>query len=540
MKVFFGGASARAAPVPQGGILILPSEDRWNDFGAKTLIDIHCSELDSPLPLQQIGRIGFFSESAYGTGVKTLEDTASRTQGDLITVDPALRFITMLPALENYRDLVAAAGKDLARDFLLSINDVVALREFNKAPDWVEQAERSDLFALSFMRSASSYFAYKNAGAILRGLEYEELGRLSQSLKVVIQRAGAMNFTSLRLEFEHSGELPKRMAVIIGKNGVGKSRTLATIASAALYEEGELTDGEGDRALISRLLAFAPTNESESVFPAERKRKPRIHYRRFSLNRSRKSRREPGLSDLVVQVARSRSSIGRLERWDIFFKAVQAIEQPEQLAIPRLDGGFVLLRNLGYGGEQRELETYSALDTSKEPMRAVRDQLYALSSGELSFLKFAAQASLHIENGTLVLLDEPETHLHPNFISRFMLLLDNLLEATGSSAIIATHSAYMVKEVFKEQVTVLRLIDGELQVERPMLQTFGADVGAISYFVFGEDEPTRIASKVQDELLERYESWPDLYARFKDDLSLEYLSVLREGFKRREDESEQA
>jgi hypothetical protein len=30
-----------------------------------------------------------------------------------------------------------------------------------------------------------------------------------------------------------------------------------------------------------------------------------------------------------------------------------------------------------------------------------------------------------------------------------------------------------------------------------MLQTFGADVGAIAYFVLGEDEPTRLASRAQ-------------------------------------------
>jgi predicted ATPase len=540
MQVYFGDTLARATSMPQGGILIVPSEDRWNDFGTRTLIQIRCSELDAPLPLTQTGRIGFFTEEAYGTGVKTLEATATRTQGNLVTVDPGLRFITMLPGLESYRELVSVAGKDLAKDFLLSINDVVALREFNKAPEWLAQAQRSELFALSFLRSSTSYFAYKNAGAILRGLEYEELGQLSQALQVNVRRAGSSEPTALRLEFDHRAELPKRMAIIIGKNGVGKSRTLATIADAALYGESELTDGAGDRALISRLLAFAPTNEADSVFPAERKRKPRIHYRRFSLNRSRKSRRESGLCDLVVQVARSQDAIGGQKRWDIFFNAVQAIEHAEQLAIPRSDEGFALLSRLKLGDEQRELETFNALDTSKEPMRSLDGVLYPLSSGELSFLKFAAQASLHIENGTLVLLDEPETHLHPNFISRFMLLLDNLLEATGSSAIIATHSAYMVKEVFKEQVTVLRLASGELQVERPMLQTFGADVGAISYFVFGEDEPTRLANKVQTGLLERYDNWPKLYQRFKDELSLEYLGVLRESFEGREDEREQA
>jgi hypothetical protein len=71
--------------------------------------------------------------------------------------------------------------------------------------------------------------------------------------------------------------------------------------------------------------------------------------------------------------------------------------------------------------------------------------------------------------------------------------LDGLLEATGSAAIIATHSAYFVREVFREQVTVLS-VDSEnmVRAQRPKLRTFGADVGAISYFVFGEDEPSSV------------------------------------------------
>lgn len=153
---------------------------------------------------------------------------------------------------------------------------------------------------------------------------------------------------------------------------------------------------------------------------------------------------------------------------------------------------------------------------------------YPLSSGEISFLKFAAQASLHIENGSLLLLDEPETHLHPNFISRFVSLLDGLLEATGSAAIIATHSAYFVREVFREQVTVLS-VDSEniVTAQHPKLRTFGADVGAISYFVFGEDEPSRLAEEVERRLIGNGVPWPQVYESYKDELSLEMLNGLR-------------
>lgn len=185
------------------------------------------------------------------------------------------------------------------------------------------------------------------------------------------------------------------------------------------------------------------------------------------------------------------------------------------------------------GGEldERLHDLFLAIDEKSEPVRFVGGRTFPLSSGEISFLRFAAQASLYIENGTLLLLDEPETHLHPNFVSQFIGLLNTILTQTGSAAIIATHSAYFVREVFREQVTVLRMDEeGEVFSEPLRLQTFGADVGAISYFVFGEDEPSKLAAEVQKQLLSRFQTWDSLYAAYKDELSPEMLGSLRLAF----------
>jgi hypothetical protein len=41
--------------------------------------------------------------------------------------------------------------------------------------------------------------------------------------------------------------LPRRFAIVIGENGVGKSQTLGNIAKAALEGSKGLTDAAGDR-----------------------------------------------------------------------------------------------------------------------------------------------------------------------------------------------------------------------------------------------------------------------------------------------------
>jgi predicted ATPase len=323
------------------------------------------------------------------------------------------------------------------------------------------------------------------------------------------------------------------MAILIGENGVGKSQALSRIARAAIDGSPELHGEDSQRLVISRLLAFAPTNEAESVFPSDRRKRPRMWYRRFSMNRARRAKTNEYISDLIVQVARSPQAIKERFRWGILTNALQAIRQIEEIHLPTEIGGvrgFTPLLSLNNAGEQQRLLRFSSIDRRREPMRVVDGTGYPLSSGEISFLKFAAQVSLHIENGSLLLLDEPETHLHPQFISRFVWLLNQLLADTGSAAIIATHSAYFVKEVFREQVTVLRVDANALvHTEVPMLRTFGADVGAISYFVFGEDEPSALAREVETRLRQENLDWDSLYAKYKDELSLEFLNSLRAG-----------
>jgi energy-coupling factor transporter ATP-binding protein EcfA2 len=96
------------------------------------------------------------------------------------------------------------------------------------------------------------------------------------------------------------------------------------------------------------------------------------------------------------------------------------------------------------------------------------------------------------------LFDEPETHLHPNLITEFMQLLHELLEITGSFAVLATHSAYVVREVPRSQVIILREAEPRQVVAiTPRLKTLGADVGEISLFVFGDDLFARLVSRIR-------------------------------------------
>lgn len=531
-SAYFASASSRSINLVPYSVLLKPRlGSDWNDFGHRTRVDVQIFGATDNERLDLPGFIGFLEGAPIG--IKSLQDITKVLGEPFLPADAEKhRFFTLLRDMESYRQIVRDMGPRGAVEALLAANDLVALKEFRPKTNWLTLVERSDVFRMSFMRTSDAYFAYRNAGSILRGLDAEALGTLSSSLAIKFKLQGRLNEHQLTFSFDHHSILPKRVAVVIGKNGVGKSQALSRIARAALHGSKVLTDGsENGRPVISRLLAFAVNSESVSVFPARPKSKSlqKISYYRFVLNQSGRSNRENSVSAAIDELSRTRLDIKGVPRWKIFMSAVKGLANAEQISVS-VSGEerdyYLPLRMLPTGGEAERLSR--VVNWRRAPVRVIDGKPYSLSSGEASFLRFAALASLRIENGSLVLLDEPETHLHPNFIAKFAALLDRLLGATGSAAIIATHSVYFVREVFREQVSVIRSgEDGAVLVEKPRLRTFGGDVGAISFFVFGEDAPSPLALKLKQEISEGTTSWESLYELYKDELSSEFLMGLR-------------
>ena len=530
-RVLFLSEQNLPGAITPGTIAIAPSPDSWNEFGERILIEMviqpRLVEAFSSEPLKFRGLFGFLTKQNGKFDTMHLRELVDRDPMP-IPAQKVPDYFTMLPDMGSYRRIVGQLGPDEARLVLRAMNDMVEADDRPVSRPWLRAARESQVFLNAFLRKSESYFAWKNAAPILRGVEYEELDRISEGLRIQFQLAGRPNAHDLKFHFAHGDDvLPQRFAIVIGKNGVGKSQTLAQIVDAALLGKSKLTDLDGDRPVFNRILGFYPSASLYSVFPSDRRKRARVWYRRFSMvsGRSRQT-----TSDLIVQLARSIEGIVGQSRYEIFLKAISAIEGYGELVLRTKAGERdpVSILRLNHGGEQETLERYASINIRAEPVRRIEGKTYPLSSGELSFLRFAALASLYIENGTLLLFDEPETHLHPNFISQFVALLDNLLEQTGSAAILATHSVYFVREAMEEQVIVLRSdADRMISADAPTLKTFGADVGAISYFVFGEDQPSRLAQEVETKIMAQKSSWEEVFEAYKDRVSLDLLGEIR-------------
>ncbi|MBD9524280.1 AAA family ATPase [Ensifer sp. ENS02] len=526
-KLFFSSQTpSDARSIENNTILITPSGDSFDDFRFKTRINVFVRRDSARLIAEFSGMIGFLQSSNEEVNGADLIKSAARDKA-VVPEDDLPKFFTLLPDLDAYRQLVADADVAGAREVLLKTCDLVALGEFSANSPIVRDAPNTAVFQYSLTRTAEAFFAYKNAGPILRGLGHEEIGRMSPTIAVSFKLTAFENKHELRFNFDHTGFLPKRMAIIIGKNGVGKSQALSTIAKQAIKGGGLIDPQTGERAQFNRMLAFAPTKEALSIFPGTARRRQYVRYSRYALARSTPTRKAGGLISAIVSVARSNQAIKDRSRWQIFLNALEALGDPKSICVWTNDG-IIPLRSLNRGGEQEKLRRFASLNTRRDPVRFSDGNALRLSSGEISFLKFAAYVSLEIDNSSLLLFDEPETHLHPNFIARFVSILDSLLAQTGSAAIIATHSAYFLREVFREQISILRAdADRRIEVQRPRLATFGADVGEISYFVFGEDEPSYLAQELEKNIQSSGMTWDEILEKYSNELSLEFLNELR-------------
>ena len=92
----------------------------------------------------------------------------------------------------------------------------------------------------------------------------------------------------------------------------------------------------------------------------------------------------------------------------------------------------------------------------------VKVELQELSSGELSIITTLVGLALTIENGSLILIDEPESSLHPEWQENYLNHLFNICRNyDGCHIIIATHSPLVISNTPEEGAEVISLEPGE-------------------------------------------------------------------------------
>jgi predicted ATP-dependent endonuclease of OLD family len=122
---------------------------------------------------------------------------------------------------------------------------------------------------------------------------------------------------------------------------------------------------------------------------------------------------------------------------------------------------------------------------------------------------------------SIVLIDEPESHLHPPLLAAFMHAVRKILERYDAFGIVATHSPVVAQETLGRHVSVINRVGDVVTILRPRIETYGESIGEITNEVFGlhagaTDYHAALAAMVNDGL-----SLEQINGRFDRGLSLQ-------------------
>lgn len=369
-----------------------------------------------------------------------------------------------------YRELIEIAGPVTAKSLLFRAHDAAALHAFRPNSQLYKKlVQDSSLHGL--IVSDSEFYTYISLKLIFEENAfggYKAISHLQSTLPTISGNQKAQ--LELDFRFNHTTTpfaLP--LNVIIGSNGVGKTRALQAIARRLIKNDVRYSKNEYHRTNPVVVFSHEPQRWRERSVK---------NFKHVSLSITRADwGKLPAITQEISLLRESDFSLGTLNN---IIKKV-------------LDTRHLYLKKMG-----NESTGYSLDELANQPEKCERIDISAeykfiddhglehhLSSGQRALICFCFNVVLHCRPRSILLIDEPENHLHPRFISLLVQTLHSVLLATESVAIVATHSPFIVREVDKTGVLILQVDQQNLpSLFRPSMQTLGGDISLISDFVF--------------------------------------------------------
>ena len=142
--------------------------------------------------------------------------------------------------------------------------------------------------------------------------------------------------------------------------------------------------------------------------------------------------------------------------------------------------------------------------SDKDSMDSWAEYFRTLSTGYKFFFHSMSYILSFLEDGSLVLFDEPENHIHPPLLSFMMARYRELLSKYNSVMLVSTHSPVIIQELFADSVFKVYRDSGSIRIRKPDIETYGATFGEINAEVFGLTSDFSSFFKAIDTL---YETW---------------------------------
>lgn len=365
----------------------------------------------------------------------------------------------------SYYEKVESLGEDLRILILSSLNDI-AYDEDAFAIALKERVTRISLLREVSLTSITGQFrrlAQGNAELSKYNFNYKayEKNILGESL-------------DLKFYVDPYIEPSSNIHVIIGTNGVGKTYLLNNMVNSLLNPDsikyGSFKN-DTEKKIFANLIyiSFSAFDRTEPL--AEKKDKVKsISYSYLGLKR--------GIIDGKKNYAPKSPTILKNEFIKSVENCMRGVKNDRWRKCLKILESDIVFRD-------KEIAKIADITDDNFDEKKLGVLFNGLSSGHKIILLTLTKLVEKLEEKSLVIIDEPETHLHPPLLSSFIIALSNLLRRTNAVSIIATHSPVVLQEVPKRCIYKLSRFGEISKAERIQSESFGENVSVLTREIFG-------------------------------------------------------
>lgn len=479
--IFYKSVKNGEHVLPENAVLpcIVFFKDAWDDYNFKTLYNF--SYYHKNRNHEWLGSLKILQRDKKVTEIPI----------EFSSLDE--NFFSLGQEEEYYENMLRLLPQE-HRNVLEALNDVVV------KPQLLDEIETVSGFRNSLIRFNEAKICLRDGLAILEQQQRERGYKFTYSGEI----PGANDSVTINVDLQPKDNVPGRVLAIIGHNGVGKTQFLAKLAR--------------DLATTQR-VSQQTKNQVESAFKPARPLFSRIIALSFSaFDRFTKPEPKEFFSYIYCGV---RDDSGGVSRKALEAKHLQYLKRIQD--------------------HNREIHWQShianIMDISNSAVSIVNtiDELEkglvpSMSSGQSILTYFISAALAYLKEGSLILFDEPEMHLHPNAVALLMQSLQALLNEYDSYAIIATHSPVVIQEVPRKRVIRFERA-GNITSAYPLDQeSFGENIAELTRLVFETVEIPNFYKQTLKTLAEKY-SFDEVSKMFDDQLSLHATAYLASIYK---------
>lgn len=483
-------------------ILNFKAHDWWNDYSLNSKCDLIYRDENGKN--QNLGVLKVISSSHDNYSERVDENNRY------------INFHTILPDIfTELDDSYCSLGQ--GRDYYLNLKEsfgkkfrsiLYALKDAAFFSDIEDHFEKDYYFKNSLIRKDKAERLLREIKFELSGVKRQDMYRFDYLFSPIFGKDDDIPPNQISFNFEDVSDIPNRICAIIGKNGVGKTQFISKLPQS--LTERIVKDFEGSIPTFSKIIAlsyspfdnFKPSQSSadtDYIFCSLRNDSG-------DLGDSRSRAIKFGLARKRIQ------TLGRSLQWMTILKNF-------------LPESFI--------AEAFYFDAWGAPNEVNVNIDKLNSNRKSLSSGQRILLEAVTNIIAYIRFDSLLLFDEPETHLHPNAIAQLMNTIYNLVNQFKSFCIITTHSPIIVRELLSRNVFVFDREHDHLSIRKIGMESFGANLSDITEEVFGTNEIPKHYKGIIKQLQSNGRSEQDILNSIKSDdvpLSLNLRLYIRSIF----------